>query len=79
MYSIAKEESVLIHRFLFPFTHVDSFYPFRDLNFCCTRENRIIVPIIAPGLEHHLTINNDPVAECLVQEKGHILRDGPGP
>jgi hypothetical protein len=55
------------------------FTPFGGLNFCCTRKNQIIVPIIAPGLEHHLTMNEDPITECLVQGKGHILRDGPGP
>jgi hypothetical protein len=42
------------------------FTPFGDLNLCCTRENRIIVPIIALGLENHLTMNDDPITECLV-------------
>jgi hypothetical protein len=45
---------------LIPFT------PFGDLNFCCTQENQIIVSIIAPSLEHHLTMNEDPITECLV-------------
>jgi hypothetical protein len=31
------------------------------------------VPIIAPSLEHHLTMNEDLITECLVQGKGHIL------
>jgi hypothetical protein len=45
------------------------FTPFGDLNFCCTRENQIIVPIIAPSLEHHLTLNEDPITKCLVRER----------
>jgi hypothetical protein len=55
------------------------FTPFGDLNFCCTRENQIIVPIIAPNLEHHLTMNEDPITECLVQGNDHILRGGSRP
>jgi hypothetical protein len=55
MYPNAKEKSVLIHQFLSLFTHVVSLYPFRDLNFCCTHETRIIVPIITPSLEHDST------------------------
>jgi hypothetical protein len=42
------------------------FTPFKDLNFYCSQENQIIVSIIAPGLEHHLTMNEDPITECLV-------------
>jgi hypothetical protein len=76
MYPIVKEKSVLIHRFLSLFTHVVSLYPFRDLNFCCTHETRIIVHIITPGLEHHLIMNEDSITECLVQGKDHILRGG---
>jgi hypothetical protein len=58
---------------LFPFTPVD------DLNFCCTHEIQIIVLIIAPALEHHLIMNEDPITEFLLQGKDHILRGGPVP
>jgi hypothetical protein len=39
------------------------FTPFEDLNFYCTQENKIIVLIIVPGLEHHLTVNEDQITE----------------
>jgi hypothetical protein len=55
---------------LFPFT------PFGDLRFCRTHENQIIVPIIAPGLERHLIMNEDLITGCLVQGKDHILKGG---
>jgi hypothetical protein len=41
-----------------------------DLNFYCNHETRIIVPIFAPGLEHLLIKNKDPITKSLVQGKG---------
>jgi hypothetical protein len=49
---------------LFPST------PFVALNFYCNYETRIIVPSFAPGLEHHLIMNKDPIAKSLVYGEG---------
>jgi hypothetical protein len=66
MYPIAKEESVLIHQFLSCLRMLFPSTPSVDLNFYCNHETRIIVPILAPGLEHHLIMNEDPITKCLV-------------
>jgi hypothetical protein len=44
--------------------------PFGDPNFYCTQKNRIIVPIIASGLKHHLAANEDRINQMFSPGKG---------